>query len=106
MIDEIRKQIQERGDQLLAEADGLRRALAALAGGDRPAASPARRRTRTQTTDRSCATATGRRSTVSTESRSRSARRGSVVVQADHGVDPDVVEPRSGQRVPLANAPQ
>ena len=34
MIDQLRNQIQERLEQLLAEADKLRRALAALGGGD------------------------------------------------------------------------
>ena len=59
MIEEFRKQIQARLDQLMAEANKLRRALAALGGGDgsAPAGSP-RRRTRTR---------------VSTESPSRSA---------------------------------
>jgi DNA-binding transcriptional ArsR family regulator len=78
MIDEFRRQIQDRLDQLLAEANKLRRALAALGGGERSApADPARRRTRTRTTDLSGAKAAGRRSTVSTESRSRPARDGS-----------------------------
>ena len=47
MIDQLRHEIQERLDQLLAEADKLRRALAALGGGSgatptRPAARPKR----------------------------------------------------------------
>ena len=76
MIDEFRRQIQDRLDQLTAEANKLRRALAALGGGDRSApAGPARRRTRTRTTDRSGAKAAGRRSTVSTESHLPSAAR-------------------------------
>jgi DNA-binding transcriptional ArsR family regulator len=74
MIDEFRKQIQDRLDQLLAEADRLRRALAALGGGERSApADPARRPTRTRTTERSGAKAPRRRSTVSTASRSPAA---------------------------------
>jgi DNA-binding transcriptional ArsR family regulator len=61
MIDEFRKQIQARLDQLMAEANKVRRALAALGGGDRSVPpDSARRRTR----DR-----------VSTESPSRSAAR-------------------------------
>jgi DNA-binding transcriptional ArsR family regulator len=76
MIDEFRKQIQHRLDQLMAEANKLRRALAALGGGERSApASQARRPTRARTTDPSGAKAGGRRSTASTESRSRSAAR-------------------------------
>jgi len=47
MIDEFRKQIQARLDQLMAEANKLRRALAALGGGEPSApADSARRRTR------------------------------------------------------------
>jgi hypothetical protein len=47
MIDEFRKQIQARLDQLMAEANKLRRALAALGGGERSApVDSARRRTR------------------------------------------------------------
>jgi hypothetical protein len=76
MIDEFRKQIQDRLDQLMAEANKLRRALAALGGGDRSApAGPARRPTRTRATDQSGAKAAGRTSTVSTELRSPSAAR-------------------------------
>ena len=40
MIDRIRHDIQQRLDQLLAEADKLRRALAALAPGERSAPQP------------------------------------------------------------------
>ena len=76
MIDEFRRQIQDRLDQLLAEANKLRRALAALGGGNRSApADSARRPSRARTTDRSGAKAAGRRSTVSTESSSPSAAR-------------------------------
>lgn len=47
MIDQFRSQIQERLNQLLAEADKLRRALAALGGGKRSTpAQPAARSTR------------------------------------------------------------
>jgi DNA-binding transcriptional ArsR family regulator len=61
MIDEFRKQIQARLDQLMAEANKLRRALAALGGGEQSApADSARRHTRTR---------------ASTESPSRSAAR-------------------------------
>ena len=57
MIDHLRSEIQERLDELLAEADKLRRALAALTGGNgsaprraaaRPGRSVAKRRGRTQ----------------------------------------------------------
>jgi hypothetical protein len=66
MIDEVRAQIQDRLDQLLAEVEKLRRALAALGGGERSApADSARRRPRTRTTHRSAAKATRGRSTVS-----------------------------------------
>jgi DNA-binding transcriptional ArsR family regulator len=41
MIDQLRNEIQERLDQLLAEADKLRRALAALGGGSGTTATPA-----------------------------------------------------------------
>ena len=76
MIDEFRRQIQDRLDQLMAEVSKLRRALAALGGGERSApAVPAGRRTRARMTAPSGAKAGGRRSTVSTESRSRSAAR-------------------------------
>jgi DNA-binding transcriptional ArsR family regulator len=76
MIDEFRRQIQDRLDQLLLEANKLRRALAALGGGERSApAGPSRRRTRSRTTERSGAKAAGRRSTVSPGSRSPSAAR-------------------------------
>ena len=76
MIDEFRKQIQDRLDQLMTEVSRVRRALAALGGGDRSApAGPARRPTRARTTDPSGAKAAGRRLTVSTESPSRSAAR-------------------------------
>lgn len=78
MIDEFRKQIQDRLDQLMAEANRLRRALAALGGGERSApADSARSRTRARTIDASGARAAGRKSTASgAESRSRSAARG------------------------------
>jgi DNA-binding transcriptional ArsR family regulator len=76
MIGEFRKQIQDGLDQLMAEANKLRRALAALGGGDRPVpAGPARRRTRARTTDPGGAKPAGRRSTAGAESRSRSAAR-------------------------------
>jgi DNA-binding transcriptional ArsR family regulator len=77
MIDEFRKQIQDRLDQLMAEVNKLRRALAALGGGERSApAGPARRRTGARATDPSGAKAAGRRSTAGgAESRSRSAAR-------------------------------
>jgi DNA-binding transcriptional ArsR family regulator len=73
MIDEFRKQIQDRLNQLMAEANRLRRALAALGGGDRSVpADSARRPRRARTTDASGAKAAGRKSTASgTESRSR-----------------------------------
>ena len=48
MIDRIRHDIQQRLDQLLAEADKLRRALAALAPGERSAPGP--KTTRSQST--------------------------------------------------------
>ena len=48
MIDRIRHDIQQRLDQLLAEADKLRRALAALAPGERSAPKP--KTTRSQPT--------------------------------------------------------
>ena len=48
MIDRIRHDIQQRLDQLLTEADKLRRALAALAPGERSAPKP--KTTRSQPT--------------------------------------------------------
>jgi hypothetical protein len=51
-IDEFRKQIQDQLDQLMAEVSKLRRARAALGGGERSApAGPARRPTRARATD-------------------------------------------------------
>ena len=99
MIDEFRKQIQDRLDQLMAEVNKLRRALAALGGGDRPApAGPARRPARARTTDPRGATAAGRSSTVSTASRSRPARAGSSSSGSSAGVK-DATRGRStGQR--------
>ena len=43
MIDQFRKEIQDRLDQLLAEADKLRRALAALGSGEPVRTSGSRR---------------------------------------------------------------
>jgi DNA-binding transcriptional ArsR family regulator len=85
MIDEFRKQIQARLDQLMAEANKLRRALAALGGGDRSAASDsARRRTRPR---------------VSTESSSRSAVRAGSSSRAPSGSVTEAPRGRStGQR--------
>jgi len=77
MIDEFRKQIQDRLDQLMTEVSRVRRALAALGGGDQSApAGPARRPTRARATGPSGAKAGGRRSAASgTDSRSRAAAR-------------------------------
>jgi DNA-binding transcriptional ArsR family regulator len=86
MIDQIRSDIQQRLNQLLAEADKLRRALAALGGGDSngssetaaPAASPstpaprARRATR-RARSSSTPASTRAASTRSTGSRGRAA---------------------------------
>jgi len=66
MIDEFRKQIQARLDQLMAEANKLRRALAALGGGDRSVpAGPARRRTRARASTESPARSAARAGSVS-----------------------------------------
>jgi len=85
MIDEFRKQIQARLDQLMAEANKLRRALAALGGGDRSAPpDSARRRTRAR---------------VSTESPSRSsARAGSSSRGSSPSVGEATRERSTGQR--------
>jgi DNA-binding transcriptional ArsR family regulator len=81
MIDQIRSDIQQRLNQLLAEADKLRRALAALGGGggssdgdgaaaapSAPASTPAPRARRASRRTRSSSTATRTRSTASTAS--------------------------------------
>ena len=100
MIDQLRKEIQDRLNQLLAEADKLRRALAALGSGGRSApADPAPRPTRARTTGRSGASATGRRSAVSTESRSRSvARDGSSASRSSASVKQGTQGRSTGQR--------
>ena len=81
MIDEFRKQIQARLDQLMAVANKLRRALAALGGGEWSApADSARRRTRagasTESPSRSAAragsSAGGSSASVSEATRGRS----------------------------------
>ena len=78
MIDQVRKEIQDRLDQLLAEADRLHRALAALGGGGASApADSAPRSTRAGTKGRRGARTTRRKSAVSTEARSRSVARDS-----------------------------
>jgi DNA-binding transcriptional ArsR family regulator len=79
MIDQIRSDIQQRLNQVLAEADKLRRALAALGGGsndgDGASASPSARASapaptarRTSRRTRSSSTATRARSSASTRS--------------------------------------
>jgi DNA-binding transcriptional ArsR family regulator len=85
MIDEFRKQIQARLDQLMAEANKLRRALAALGGGDRSApADSAPRRTRAR---------------GSTGSPSRSAARAASSSRASSATASDATRVRStGQR--------
>jgi Fic family protein len=99
MIDEFRKQIQDRLDQLMAEVNKLRRALAALGGGERPApAGPARRPTRARMTDPSSAKAAGRGSTVSTRSRSRPARAGSSSSGSSASVEETTRGRSTGQR--------
>jgi len=50
LIDSIRKQIQERLDQLLGEAEKLRRALAALGPDGKPPATSRQPRARTRST--------------------------------------------------------
>jgi DNA-binding transcriptional ArsR family regulator len=85
MIDESRKQIQARLDQLMAEANKLRRALAALGGGDRSApADSAPRRMRARR---------------STESPSRSAARAGSSSRGSSATASDATRGRStGQR--------
>ncbi len=70
MIDRIRQDIQDRLDQLLAEADRLRQALHALGGETSPAASrsggaSSRTRTRATARPRTGATSTRTRGTAS-----------------------------------------
>jgi hypothetical protein len=80
MIDEFCKQIQARLDQLMAEANKLRRALAALGGGERSArAGSARRRTRAG---------------ASTESPSRAAARAG---SSSRGPSASVTEAKGGR---------
>ena len=80
MIDEFRKQIQARLDQLMAEANRLRRALAALGSGDGSApADSARHQTRAR---------------ASTESSSRSAARAG---SSARGSSAGVSEARGGR---------
>jgi DNA-binding transcriptional ArsR family regulator len=79
MIDEFRKQIQARLDQLMAEANKLRRALAALGGGERSApADSTRRRTRarasTGSPSRAAARAGSSSASASEATRGRSTR--------------------------------
>jgi CRP-like cAMP-binding protein len=100
MIDQIRRDIQERLSQLMAEAEKLRHALAALGSQDgssssTPAPAPARRRRtatrRSQSTSSSAArprTRTRAASSSGTRSRTASGATKSAVLQALRGGKP------------------
>ena len=78
MIDRIRQDIQERLDQLLAEADQLRQALSALGGEQSQRSSRASRGSATsRSRTRSASTSRARSTPTATRTRSRSRSTGS-----------------------------
>jgi DNA-binding transcriptional ArsR family regulator len=72
MIDRIRQDIQDRLDQLLAEADRLRQALSAL-GGERAGATPRATRSSSGRSSSSSSSGSGSRSRSASATRSRRA---------------------------------